>query len=49
MLDFQDWTFSQIVATIVGVGVVSGLIFCTVAVWVLPSDDDDPLWDRWEN
>jgi hypothetical protein len=42
-LDIDDWTFTRVVLTAVGVGIISGLVFCTAAAYLLPDVEE-----RWE-
>ena len=42
-LDIRDWTITQVVLTAIGVGVLSGLVFCAASVYILP-DAEEP-WE----
>ena len=39
-LDIEDWTLTQVVLTAVGVGILSGLVFCAASAYVLPTVEE---------
>jgi hypothetical protein len=41
-VEIENWTFSRIVFTAVGVGILSGLVFCAAATYLLPD-----IEERW--
>jgi hypothetical protein len=42
-LEIEGWTFTQVILTAVGLGILSGPIFCATSVYILP-DTKEP-WE----
>lgn len=46
-LDIQNWTLLQILSTAVIAGIVSGLVCCTIAAYLLPNvEEEQNIWEK---